>query len=295
MGLGITIDRIDICGYKKNRYAADQIFPVVFLDVLMELANFGLVIAGLVVGFIVGMTGVGGGSLMTPILLWFGINPATAVGTDLLYAAITKSSGVIVHKKNKNIDWAITGWLTLGSVPAVVMTLWFLSTLHTAPDAMNAIIKQALGFVLFATALAIFFKKRLLEFAHKRAGGNYNPSGSRLNVMTVITGLILGTMVALTSIGAGALGTVALFILYPLLPTRRLVGTEIAHAVPLTLVAGLGHASMGNMDWSVLGFLLIGSLPGIWLGSHLTGRISDEVLRPCLATMLVLIGYKLAF
>ena len=293
--MGITIDRIDICGYKKNRYAADQIFPVVFLDVLMELANFGLVIAGLVVGFIVGMTGVGGGSLMTPILLWFGINPATAVGTDLLYAAITKSSGVIVHKKNKNIDWAITGWLTLGSVPAVVMTLWFLSTLHTAPDAMNAIIKQALGFVLFATALAIFFKKRLLEFAHKRAGGNYNPSGSRLNVMTVITGLILGTMVALTSIGAGALGTVALFILYPLLPTRRLVGTEIAHAVPLTLVAGLGHASMGNMDWSVLGFLLIGSLPGIWLGSHLTGRISDEVLRPCLATMLVLIGYKLAF
>ena len=261
----------------------------------MELANFGLVIAGLVVGFIVGMTGVGGGSLMTPILLWFGINPATAVGTDLLYAAITKSSGVIVHKKNKNIDWAITGWLTLGSVPAVVMTFWFLSTLHTAPDAMNAIIKQALGFVLFATALAIFFKKRLLDFAHKRAGGNYNPSGSRLNVMTVITGLILGTMVALTSIGAGALGTVALFILYPLLPTRRLVGTEIAHAVPLTLVAGLGHASMGNMDWSVLGFLLIGSLPGIWLGSHLTGRISDEVLRPCLATMLVLIGYKLAF
>lgn len=293
--MGITIDRIDICGYKKNRYAAEQIFLVVFLDVLMELANFGLVIAGLVVGFIVGMTGVGGGSLMTPILLWFGINPATAVGTDLLYAAITKSSGVIVHKKNKNIDWAITGWLTLGSVPAVVMTLWFLSTLHTAPDAMNAIIKQALGFVLFATALAIFFKKRLLEFAHKRAGGNYNPSGSRLNVMTVITGLILGTMVALTSIGAGALGTVALFILYPLLPTRRLVGTEIAHAVPLTLVAGLGHASMGNMDWSVLGFLLIGSLPGIWLGSHLTGRISDEVLRPCLATMLVLIGYKLAF
>ncbi len=261
----------------------------------MELANFGLVIAGLVVGFIVGMTGVGGGSLMTPILLWFGINPATAVGTDLLYAAITKSSGVLVHRKNKNIDWAITGWLTLGSVPAVAMTLWFLSTLHTAPDAMNAIIKQALGFVLFATALAIFFKKRLLDFAHKRAGGNYNPSGSRLNIMTVITGLILGTMVALTSIGAGALGTVALFILYPLLPTRRLVGTEIAHAVPLTLVAGLGHASMGNMDWGVLGFLLVGSLPGIWLGSHLTGRISDEVLRPCLATMLVLIGYKLAF
>jgi uncharacterized membrane protein YfcA len=115
-----------------------------------------------------------------------------------------------------------------------------------------------------------------------------------LNVLTVVTGLVLGTMVALTSIGAGALGTVALFILYPLLPTRRLVGTG-NHAVPLTLVAGLGHASMGNMDWHVLGYLLVGSLPGIYLGSHLTGRISDEVLRPCLATMLVLIGYKLVF
>ncbi|MBV7546089.1 sulfite exporter TauE/SafE family protein [Pseudomonas sp. PDM26] len=261
----------------------------------MDLVNIGLVVAGLVVGFIVGMTGVGGGSLMTPILLGFGINPATAVGTDLLYAAITKSSGVLVHRKNNNIDWAITGWLTLGSVPAVALTLWFLSTLHSAPEAMNAIIKQALGFVLFATALAILFKKRLLDFAHKRAGGHYNPSGLRLNVLTVITGLVLGTMVALTSIGAGALGTVALFILYPMLPTRRLVGTEIAHAVPLTLVAGLGHASMGNMDWHVLGYLLVGSLPGIYLGSHLTGRISDELLRPCLATMLLLIGYKLAF
>ena len=144
-----------------------------------------------------------------------------------------------------------------------------------------------------AFALAILFKKRLLDFAHKRAGGNYNPSGTRLNVLTVVTGLVLGTMVALTSIGAGALGTVALFILYPLLPTRRLVGTEIAHAVPLTLVAGLGHASMGNMDWQVLGFLLIGSLPGIYLGSHLTGRISDEVLRPCLfLTLSVFIYYN---
>ena len=114
----------------------------------MDVGSFGFTIAGLVVGFIVGMTGVGGGSLMTPILLWFGINPATAVGTDLLYAAITKSGGIFVHQKNKNIDWSITGWLTLGSVPAVMLTLWFLSSLNEAPDAMNAIIKQALGFVL---------------------------------------------------------------------------------------------------------------------------------------------------
>ena len=157
----------------KNRYAAGQIFPVVFLDVLMELANFGLVIAGLVVGFIVGMTGVGGGSLMTPILLWFGINPATAVGTDLLYAAITKSGGVLVHSKNKNVDWTITGWLTLGSVPAVLLTLWFLASLHTDPSAMNAVIKQALGVVLLLTALAILFKQRLLDRKSTRLNSSH--------------------------------------------------------------------------------------------------------------------------
>lgn len=261
----------------------------------MDVGSFGFTIAGLIVGFIVGMTGVGGGSLMTPILLWFGINPATAVGTDLLYAAITKASGVWVHGKQKNIDWAITGWLALGSVPAAAATLWFLSTLHTDTAALNAIIKQGLAVVLILTALAILFKSRLQAFASKHAGDRYHLSGRSLNVLTVITGVVLGVMVSLTSIGAGALGTVALFLLYPYLVTRRLVGTEIAHAVPLTLVAGLGHASMGNMDWSLLGYLLLGSLPGIYIGSHLTGKISDSVLRPCLAGMLLLIGYKLAF
>ena len=261
----------------------------------MEVGVLGFIIAGLVVGFIVGMTGVGGGSLMTPILLWFGINPATAVGTDLLYAAITKSGGIFVHQKNKNIDWSITGWMTLGSVPAAALTLWLLSTLHTDTQAMNAIIRQALGFVLLLTALAILFKQQLLAFAHQHAGDHYHLSGRSLNALTVITGVMLGIMVTLTSIGAGALGTVALFLLYPFLPTKRLVGTEIAHAVPLTLVAGLGHAGMGNMDWALLGYLLVGSLPGIYLGSHLSGRVPEQILRPCLATMLVFIGYKLAF
>jgi len=261
----------------------------------MDVGSFGFTIAGLVVGFIVGMTGVGGGSLMTPILLWFGINPATAVGTDLLYAAITKGGGIWVHARNKNIDWKITGLLSLGSVPAAALTLWFLSTLHTDTTALNAIIKQGLAVVLILTALAILFKSRLQAFANRHAGDHYHLSDRSLNCLTVLTGVLLGVMVTLTSIGAGALGTVALFLLYPFLATRRLVGTEIAHAVPLTLVAGIGHAGMGNMDWSLLGYLLLGSLPGIYMGSHLTGRISDRVLRPCLATMLLLIGYKLAF
>ncbi|RZI83980.1 MAG: sulfite exporter TauE/SafE family protein [Pseudomonas sp.] len=261
----------------------------------MDVGSFGFTIAGLIVGFIVGMTGVGGGSLMTPILLWFGVNPATAVGTDLLYAAITKASGVWVHGRNKNIDWKITGWLSLGSVPAAALTLWFLSTLHADTSALNAVIKQGLAVVLILTALALLFKSRLQAFASRHAGDHYHLGDRTLNGLTVFTGVILGVMVTLTSIGAGALGTVALFLLYPFLVTRRLVGTEIAHAVPLTLVAGLGHAGMGNMDWSLLGYLLLGSLPGIYLGSHLSGRISDNVLRPCLAAMLLLIGYKLAF
>ena len=169
----------------------------------MESAIFGFVVACLVVGFIVGMTGVGGGSLMTPILLWFGINPATAVGTDLLYAAITKSSGVLVHRKNQNIDWGITGWLTLGSVPAAALTLWFLHTLHADTQALNALIKQALGFVLLLTALAVFFKKQLLAFATQHAGDRFHASGATLKVLTVVTGAVLGIMVSLTSIGAG--------------------------------------------------------------------------------------------
>ena len=261
----------------------------------MDVGFLGFTIAGLVVGFIVGMTGVGGGSLMTPILLWFGINPATAVGTDLLYAAITKSSGVWVHGRNKNIDWKITGWLALGSVPAAALTLWFLKSLHADTQALNSVIQSSLAVVLFLTAFAILFKKQLQGFASKHAGDRFHLDGTTLNTLTVITGVVLGVMVSLTSIGAGALGTVGLFLLYPLLATRRLVGTEIAHAVPLTLVAGLGHASMGNMDWSLLGYLLLGSLPGIYLGSHLSGRVPDAVLRPLLAVMLALIGIKLAF
>jgi hypothetical protein len=183
---------------------------------------------------------------------------------------------------------AITGWLTLGSV-SPALTLWFLRFAHRARN--DECHHQTGAGRPSHGAGAILFKKACLSL-RTIAGGNYNPSGKRLNVMTVIAWR--WAPVALTSIGAAlAPWRCSSCIRAP--PTRRLVGTEIAHAVPLTLVAGLGHASMGNMDWHVLGYLLVGSLPGIYLGSHLTGRISDEVLRPCLATMLLLIGYKLAF
>lgn len=258
--------------------------------------DFPYILAGLVVGFIVGLTGVGGGSLMTPILLWFGIPPATAVGTDLLYAAATKGSGVWVHQRAGNIDWRVTGWLSLGSVPATLATVWALHAWHPDVAVLNNLIRHSLGIALLLTAAAIIFKRKLLilfrQDASQSASGKAGPV--RLAI-TVLVGVLLGVLVSLSSIGAGALGTVALFLLYPRISTARLVGTEIAHAVPLTLVAGLGHAGIGHIDWMLLGKLLCGSLPGIWIGSHLTGRVPDGALRPALAGMLALVGAKLVF
>jgi uncharacterized protein len=257
--------------------------------------QIGLIVAGLVVGFIVGLTGVGGGSLMTPILLYFGIPPAKAVGTDLLYAAFTKMGGIYVHHKKNNINWVITGWLSLGSVPAALATLWILDSIKTDTTALNAIIRHSLGWALLFTSVAIIFKKQLLGFSKKHAGDKFHKESKTQNALTVAIGVMLGATVTLTSIGAGALGTVTLFFLYPLLVTPKLVGTEIAHAVPLTLVAGLGHATMGNLDLALLGQLLMGSLPGIYLGSMLSGKVPDLLLRNAIAIMLFWAGYTLIF
>jgi len=257
--------------------------------------QIGLVIAGLAVGFVVGLTGVGGGSLMTPILLWFGIPPTTAVGTDLLYAAFTKMGGVFVHNKKQNVNWKITGWLSLGSLPAAALTLWILDTIKTDITTINAVIKYSLGWALLFTSIAILFKTKIAKFSQKHAGDKFHKESTTQNMLTIAIGVMLGATVTLTSIGAGALGTVTLFFLYPLLPTPRLVGTEIAHAVPLTLVAGIGHASMGNLDYMLLGQLLMGSLPGIFVGSMLSGKIPDLYLRNAIAIMLFFAGYKLIF
>jgi uncharacterized membrane protein YfcA len=255
--------------------------------------QLAFVLAGLAVGFIVGMTGVGGGSLMTPILLFFGISPTTAVGTDLLYAAITKSGGVYVHQKQKNIDWKITLLLAAGSLPAALFTLGLMHQLSFEGEKINSLIKTGLGAALIFTSLAIVFKQALLDWSHKRDAFFTRLNERQRNITTVLIGLVLGSVVTITSIGAGALGTMALFLIYPLLPTSRLVGTEIAHAVPLTLIAGLGHAGLGNVDWPLLCNLLLGSLPGIYVGSHMTGLVPDKVLRPILAAMLMLVGGKM--
>ena len=250
-------------------------------------------IAGFSVGAIVGLTGVGGGSLMTPLLvLMFGINPSVAVGTDLLYAAVTKAGGTVVHGLKGTVDWTVTRRLASGSIPASALTLLTLG--YFAPGGIGgatAVIKVALGIALLLTAMAIIFRKHIQAFALARSAGKENPR--RTAVLTVLTGIVLGVLVSISSVGAGALGVSALFFLYPRLPTLRIVGSDIAHAVPLTLVAGIGHWFLGSVDWSLLGSLLIGSLPGIWLGSHVSTRVPDRVLRPILATMLVLVGSKL--
>ena len=250
-------------------------------------------IAGFSVGAIVGLTGVGGGSLMTPLLvLLFGINPSVAVGTDLLYAAITKAGGTLAHGLNGTVDWAVTRRLALGSIPASTVTLLLVG--HFAPGGIGGatgLIKFSLGIALLLTAVAIVFRRQIQNFALAHSSGHEDPR--RIALLTTLTGAVLGVLVSISSVGAGALGVSALFFLYPRLPTLRIIGSDIAHAVPLTLVAGIGHWFLGSVDWSLLGSLLIGSLPGIWLGSHVSTRVPDRVLRPILAGMLVLVGGKL--
>jgi len=254
--------------------------------------DFAYTVAGFSVGAIVGLTGVGGGSLMTPLLvLLFGINPTVAVGTDLLYAAITKAGGTLAHGLKGTVDWTITRRLATGSLPAAILTLILVNTL--APGGIGGaagLIKVALGFALLLTAVALVFRKHIQAFALKHVG---EPNPRRTAALTVLTGAVLGVLVSISSVGAGALGVTALFLLYPTLPTLRIVGSDIAHAVPLTAVAGAGHWMLGSVDWQLLLSLIIGSLPGIWLGSHISTKVPDRVLRPILATMLVLVGAKL--
>ena len=260
---------------------------------IMEfILNPLLPLSGFAVGLLVGLTGVGGGSLMTPLLvLLFGFKPATAVGTDLLYAAITKSGGSWVHHRHDNIDWAITKRLALGSVPAAALTLLVLAQLGVQGHGATGLISIALGVALLLTAASLFFRQRLLDLAHRRP-----PSADfqkRTPALTVLVGAIVGALVTISSVGAGALGVTALTFLYPNLATRRIVGSDIAHAVPLTLVAGLGHWWLGTVDVVLLASLLIGSLPGIALGAHFATKVPERALRGLLASVLLLIGGKL--
>jgi uncharacterized protein len=256
------------------------------------------IFSGFVVGLIVGLTGVGGGSLMTPLLIFgFGIKPALAVGTDLLFAAFTKLGGSINLAVSRSIDWKIVGALSLGSIPASLITLYVLKTVGHGADAFQHVITTTLGFALVLTASATFYKA---QFGKKRVDAS--SFGQTPNVydtrplhpaLPVAFGALVGVLITITSVGAGAIGVMALMLLYPSLPLSRIVAADIAYAVPITLVAGLGHASIGQVDWSLLIQLLAGSLPGIWLGSRLNSRWSDKALRTLLSLLIAYAGIKL--
>jgi hypothetical protein len=253
-------------------------------------------LSGFVVGFIVGLTGVGGGSLMTPLLvLVFGIKPVVAVGTDLLYAAITKSGGILVHNKRGTIEWPIVGLLATGSVPASLAALLVIGHLERSGIDYDRVITLSLGIALILTSLVLIFRNPLQALSTSERLTPVREMHRRLRKpMTAVCGAIIGTLVTLSSVGAGALGAAFLFFLYPRMRPINIVGTDLAHAVPITAIAGLGHAQLGTVNYPLLASLLIGSLPGIWLGSHTGFRLPDHIVRPILAGMLLLIGVKMA-
>jgi uncharacterized membrane protein YfcA len=248
------------------------------------------VIAGLLVGFLVGLTGVGGGSLMTPILvLLFGVSPATAVGTDLLFASTTKIAGSTVHGWRNTVDWKIVRRLALGSVPAAVVTLIAMYFSGHPSAIVSKTVLYALGVMLILTSVATLFQKKLAVFAKERDRLDESESLGP----TIALGIFLGVAVTLSSVGAGAIGVTALLMLYPGLRVARIVGSDIAHAVPLTLVAGFGHWIIGDVHVPLLLNLLVGSIPGVIVGSLLSSRSPDNVLRPALAAVLFISGLKL--
>ncbi|WP_047533235.1 sulfite exporter TauE/SafE family protein [Methylotenera sp. N17] len=252
--------------------------------------NYYFILAGFLVGFLVGLTGVGGGSLMTPILLiFFNVKAAVAVGTDLLYASVTKSVGIFAHGKLGNIEWNIVKLLTIGSIPASIATILFLKTIDIESSGAISTIKFWLGVALIITSAAVLFRNKLKHLSSK---GHWLPV-QYVPIATVFLGIVLGALVTLTSVGAGALGVTALIMLYPKEKITTIVGSDIAHAVPLTLIAGLGHASLGTIDYPLLGTLLIGSIPGIYLGSHMSSKIAEHWVRIVLAAILILVGLKL--
>ncbi len=252
------------------------------------------ILAGATVGIAVGVTGVGGGSLMTPILLLFGFPPNIAIGTDLLYAAITKTGGVVSHHRKGSIRWPLVITLAIGSIPAALLASLVLKYVFEGANDYGHILTLTLGIMLILTSGVILFKHRLKADAINDKGllAIIHRHPKRF---TVIMGFLLGFLVTFSSVGAGAFGAALLMTLYPYLTAKQIVGTDIAHAVPLTFIAGIGHLLLGNVDFMLLGALLIGSLPAIHLGTHIGSRLPNRILQPLLASILMLLGMKFVF
>lgn len=264
----------------------------------MLISEFSFIAAGALVGFIVGLTGVGGGSLMTPLLTLMGVPLHTAIGTDLLYASISKTGGAIVHHRHRNIDWRITLTLAAGSVPAAALTVYALAQWFPDASAYKHILTNALGFMLLVSALSILLRpiiQRRMAMRERSSWGVRNWVDRHTHALTVVMGVFLGILVTLSSVGAGVFGVMVLVTLFPALAMIKVIGTDVTHAVLLTLVAGLGHMSMGHVDWYMLGFLLIGSLPLIVIGTMLSSRLREDVIRPILGVTLLLLSLRFIF
>ena len=258
--------------------------------------DIAYVFAGFFVGLVVGLTGVGGGSLMTPILIVvFGVKPYMAIGTDLLFAAFTKLGGTVKLARARLVDWRVVGQLCVGSIPAALITLFVLHKLGPANPEVQQIMTTTLGAALLLTAAATLYKviRGKAAPASITQGEEITATQPIHRALPPLFGALIGVLVTLTSVGAGAIGVTALMLLYPRLPLSRIVGADIAYAVPLTLVAGLGHASLGSVDWNLLLLLLAGSLPGIWVGAHLLTSTPDRVIRSLLSVLLTYAGVKL--
>ena len=247
------------------------------------------VISGFAVGAIVGLTGVGGGSLMTPLLIGvFKLNPAVAIGTDLWFAALTKTGGAVAHHRHGHVDCGIARLLLIGSLPAAAATIAWMH-LTGLTKAWSSVLTLSLGIALLLTAVVVANRPIWQRLGLRLE--RWIPA-ARKPMLTVAVGAVLGLLVTLSSIGAGALGATLILLLYPRLPAQQVVGTDIAYAVPLTLVAGIGHATLGHVEWALLGALLVGSLPGIWLGARLTKSLPDKLIRTLLAGSLLVAGFK---
>lgn len=257
--------------------------------------GFGFSLAGLLVGTAVGATGVGGGSLMTPILiLFYGISPAVAVGTDLLYASISKGFGVVLHRNRGTVDWKIVGWLSAGSVPAAVLTLLFLRDLAAGPG-VDALIKLTLAIAVILTATFALFQDAVLRLIQRAEHpGRIGFIARHQRALTVICGVLIGALVTISSVGAGVIGMMMLLILYPGHAPIRLVGSDLAHAVLITGIAGLGHAGLGTVNYSMLGWLLVGAIPGVWIGTRVAFRLNDRALKRTISALLIFIGCTMA-
>ena len=255
------------------------------------------VLAGAGVGFLVGLTGVGGGSLMTPLLLLFGFPPPVAVGTDLLYAAITKSNGALAHHRRQNVDWKVVMLLAAGSVPtSVLVNLAITNGQFLTSDAFSRLLTLSLGVMLIITSIILIFRDKLrLKALEDKPGGLMSFVHNHRPAATVLMGVCLGVCVTLSSVGAGAFAAAVLMVIYSKTNTARIIGTDIAHAVPLTAIAGLGYLIGGYVNFMLLFCLLIGSLPAIHLGSRLSSVVPDRILQKILTLLLLTLGTKYAF